>query len=311
MGEDLEVFRKEFDILNWWKVDSHRFLILSKIARDILAVPVSIVASGSAFSTSGRVLDAFSSSLSPKIVQALICAQDWLRMVLREKLFVAVKVAHIPTVLQMECPYIIYTDRTSHNPNCTLPRRHFISGSSSINGSKYTSIRRFGSEELGITVVRSPGEHYTALLQNQDISGQNAFTPRHRIDDTLIPPLSGVWHAMSHARKSPSKNTISADGELLAGYRHNNMNLDRHQQGKTLYHHQGHLREKKQNNSARLHRKPYSAPNPYVVHHPTVDNCPQHGQLGFAPLTLEGQLEPQNNPAHSPRHVKSNYNILA
>ncbi|KAK4390388.1 Zinc finger BED domain-containing protein RICESLEEPER 1 [Sesamum angolense] len=80
LGEDLEVFQKEFDILNWWKVNSHRFPLLSKIAHDILAVPVSTVASESAFSTGGRVLDAFRSSLSPKIVQALICAQAWLRM---------------------------------------------------------------------------------------------------------------------------------------------------------------------------------------------------------------------------------------
>ncbi|KAL0427394.1 UNVERIFIED_CONTAM: putative AC transposase [Sesamum latifolium] len=72
--------RYKFDILNWWKVNSYRFSILSKIARDILAVPVSTVASESAFSTGGRVLDAFKSLLSPKIVQALICAQDWLRM---------------------------------------------------------------------------------------------------------------------------------------------------------------------------------------------------------------------------------------
>ncbi|KAL0404407.1 UNVERIFIED_CONTAM: putative AC transposase [Sesamum radiatum] len=49
------------------------------MARDLLAVSVSTIASESAFSTDGRVLDAFRSSLSPKIVQALICTQDWIR----------------------------------------------------------------------------------------------------------------------------------------------------------------------------------------------------------------------------------------
>lgn len=38
------------------------------------------MASESAFSTSGRVLDPFRSSLTPKIVEALICAQDWMRL---------------------------------------------------------------------------------------------------------------------------------------------------------------------------------------------------------------------------------------
>ncbi|XP_078165405.1 zinc finger BED domain-containing protein DAYSLEEPER-like isoform X2 [Carex rostrata] len=37
------------------------------------------MASESTFSTSGRILDAFRSSLTPKIAQALICTQDWLR----------------------------------------------------------------------------------------------------------------------------------------------------------------------------------------------------------------------------------------
>ncbi|KAF2296232.1 hypothetical protein GH714_036964 [Hevea brasiliensis] len=36
--------------------------------------------SESAFSTRGRVLDSFKSSLSPKIAEALICSQDWLRV---------------------------------------------------------------------------------------------------------------------------------------------------------------------------------------------------------------------------------------
>jgi len=43
------------------------------MARDILAVPVSIVSSDSAFSTSGQVLDQFHSSLGPKIVKTLMC----------------------------------------------------------------------------------------------------------------------------------------------------------------------------------------------------------------------------------------------
>ncbi|CAN1293636.1 Putative AC9 transposase [Linum perenne] len=49
------------------------------MARDVLAVPVSSVASESAFSTGGRVLSNFRSSLTPAIVEALICAEDWFR----------------------------------------------------------------------------------------------------------------------------------------------------------------------------------------------------------------------------------------
>ena len=54
------------------------FPTMEKIARDVLAVPISTVASESVFSTGGRVLDPFRSSLTPKIVESLICAQDWL-----------------------------------------------------------------------------------------------------------------------------------------------------------------------------------------------------------------------------------------
>ncbi|XP_016482018.2 zinc finger BED domain-containing protein DAYSLEEPER-like [Nicotiana tabacum] len=51
----------------------------SQMARDVLAVPVSSVASEYAFSTGERLLDSFRSSLTPKLVQALVCLQDWLR----------------------------------------------------------------------------------------------------------------------------------------------------------------------------------------------------------------------------------------
>ncbi|CAN1285997.1 Putative AC transposase [Linum perenne] len=71
---------EEFDILTWWKVvGAYKYPVMSEIAKDILAIHVSSVASESAFSNGGRVLDDFRSSLLPEIVEALICSEDWLR----------------------------------------------------------------------------------------------------------------------------------------------------------------------------------------------------------------------------------------
>ena len=69
----------QFDILEWWKVNATKYRVLSLIARDVLARPISTVASESAFSTGGRILDPFRSSLAPKMVEVLVCAQNWLR----------------------------------------------------------------------------------------------------------------------------------------------------------------------------------------------------------------------------------------
>ncbi|KAJ9567361.1 hypothetical protein OSB04_003327 [Centaurea solstitialis] len=48
-------------------------------AKDILAIQISTVASESALSTSGRVLDPYRTNLSSPIVEALICTQDWVK----------------------------------------------------------------------------------------------------------------------------------------------------------------------------------------------------------------------------------------
>ncbi|KAH0642014.1 hypothetical protein KY290_033621 [Solanum tuberosum] len=79
LAEDIEPDSDDFDILKWWKVNEPRFPILAEMVRDVLAIPILSVASECAFSTGGRVLDPFRSSLTPKLVQSLICVQDWLR----------------------------------------------------------------------------------------------------------------------------------------------------------------------------------------------------------------------------------------
>ncbi|KAA0058495.1 zinc finger BED domain-containing protein RICESLEEPER 1-like [Cucumis melo var. makuwa] len=73
------VDKDEFDIMYWWKMNGYKYPILSKIVRDVLAVPISIVAFESAFSTGGRIIDSFRSSLTPRTVETLICMPNWIR----------------------------------------------------------------------------------------------------------------------------------------------------------------------------------------------------------------------------------------
>ncbi|XAR68194.1 hypothetical protein NMG60_11003242 [Bertholletia excelsa] len=70
----------DFNVLNWWKVHTPRYPILSMMARDILGLPMSTLEPELAFSTRGRMLDSHRSSLNPDIREALICGQDWLRI---------------------------------------------------------------------------------------------------------------------------------------------------------------------------------------------------------------------------------------
>ena len=57
LADKHERITKEFDILEYWKVNSNKYPILSLLAKDVLAVPASTVPSESAFSTGGRIID--------------------------------------------------------------------------------------------------------------------------------------------------------------------------------------------------------------------------------------------------------------
>ncbi|RLN40802.1 activator-like transposable element [Panicum miliaceum] len=67
-----------FDILAYWKSQKEEYSALSLLARDVLATQVSTVASESAFSAGGRVIDAYRSRLDPNMVEALVCTKDWI-----------------------------------------------------------------------------------------------------------------------------------------------------------------------------------------------------------------------------------------
>ncbi|XP_031500289.1 uncharacterized protein LOC116264293 [Nymphaea colorata] len=68
----------EFNILSWWKTNESKYKILVKIARDVLAIHVSTVASESAFSIAGRIINDYRCSTTPENVESLICTQSWI-----------------------------------------------------------------------------------------------------------------------------------------------------------------------------------------------------------------------------------------
>jgi hypothetical protein len=87
LSNELDIYLQEvtfprnanFNILQWWGLHSSKYPVLSQIARDILAVPASVVPSKSAFSTGQRVVSDYRSRLNSTTVEALIYLQDWFK----------------------------------------------------------------------------------------------------------------------------------------------------------------------------------------------------------------------------------------
>ena len=66
-----------FSILTWRKNHENQFSVLAKVARDIVVVPASTIASESPYSAVRRVLDEKRSSLMPNVVKICVCKKDW------------------------------------------------------------------------------------------------------------------------------------------------------------------------------------------------------------------------------------------
>lgn len=62
----------DFNILAWWKKNSNRYKMLSRIVKNVLVTPISTVVSNHLSQLGGQILDQFKISLSPKMVQTLI-----------------------------------------------------------------------------------------------------------------------------------------------------------------------------------------------------------------------------------------------
>ncbi|GJU24661.1 zinc finger BED domain-containing protein RICESLEEPER 2 [Tanacetum coccineum] len=69
---------ENYDILSWWKGRQSQFPVLSIMARDLLSVQASTVASKSAFSLSGRVLSIRRTRLTSASLEMCICLKDHL-----------------------------------------------------------------------------------------------------------------------------------------------------------------------------------------------------------------------------------------
>ncbi|KAF3970468.1 hypothetical protein CMV_005847 [Castanea mollissima] len=77
LEEPVLPWTQDFNILSWWRAASPRYPILSRIARDYLPVPMSVVTSMDAFFAIEREISPRYASLKPDLMNAIMCTRSW------------------------------------------------------------------------------------------------------------------------------------------------------------------------------------------------------------------------------------------
>ena len=67
-----------FDVVGWWKLKNFKYPTLSRMVRDILTNPASIVISESVFEVGRKETDRSRCSFRAETVEAIVCNKDWL-----------------------------------------------------------------------------------------------------------------------------------------------------------------------------------------------------------------------------------------
>ncbi|CAN7117643.1 unnamed protein product [Brassica rapa subsp. narinosa] len=81
LKEPVMEWNKDFKALEWWKEESQKYPILSRVARDILSIPISRATSYDAYVSEIREPPEYVRSMDAKAANAMVCGRSWLSLI--------------------------------------------------------------------------------------------------------------------------------------------------------------------------------------------------------------------------------------
>ncbi|KAJ0249198.1 HAT protein [Hirschfeldia incana] len=81
LKEPVMEWNKDFKALEWWKEESQKYPILSRVARDILSIPISRASSYDAYVSEIREPPEYVRSMDAIAANAMVCGRSWLSLI--------------------------------------------------------------------------------------------------------------------------------------------------------------------------------------------------------------------------------------